>query len=302
MFYALNFQNQLIHASLASKSDQYFCPTCYQQVRLRISKLNICYFAHIHSVSIKDRHETNIHRTGKQLLMKWGAELGYEVQTEIYFKDIKRRADIVLVQKDRQVIMEYQCSPITTTELLKRSKAYSRIGLQYIWIVGKKYQLQGKISQQNAQFFKYHPNIGFYYIYLNVEMQRFELYYQIQKGIFLPDKYQIKFLANLKELIQFIRGVKENYLNNISIKMRTHQFRNLSRIEKYSKGITHTLQVQCYLKHLEFHQEILKVFSLSYNYPIYRYSKEYYQIGMQLGLNAEKFIYRMPFVNYRNFI
>ena len=302
MFYALNSQNQLVHASTADLLKKYYCPVCHQPVKLRTGKLNSAHFAHQHSTFSNQHYDTNVHQAGKRLLMKWGNELGYDVQSEVSFKAIQRRADVILKLPKSQVVIEYQCSPISAAELTKRSRAYAQTGLQCIWLVGKRYCLHGRISQHNAQFFRYHPNIGFYFIYLNAEMQRLELYYQIQQAAFLRPKYRIKFLANLKELIQFIHHVKENHLNKISVKMRMHQIRNFNRAEAYSTGMTRKLQVQCYLNHLEFRQEVLQNLSLSFDYPIYRYSKVYFQIAVQLGINSKKLLYQMPFINYHNFI
>lgn len=302
MFYALNSQNQLIHASAADLSMKYYCPVCRQPVKLRTGKLNSAHFAHQHPTFSNQHYDTNVHQAGKQLLIKWGNELGYDVQSEVSFKEIQRRADVIFKLPQSQVVIEYQCSPISAAELTKRSQAYAQTGLHCIWLVGKRYCLHGRISQHNAQFFKYHPNIGFYLIYLNAEMQRLELYYQIQQAAFLRPKYRIKFLANLKELIQFIHHAKENYLNKISVKMRMHQIRNFNRAEAYSTGMTRMLQVQCYLNHLEFHQAVLQNLSASFDYPIYRYSKVYFQIALQLGINSKRLLYQMPFINYHNFI
>lgn len=302
MFYALNFQNQLIHASSADISKEYYCPVCHQLVKLRTGRQNSNYFAHEHTIFSKQHHETKIHQVGKKLLMRWGSALGYVVRSEVYFKKIKRRADVILNLSKRQIVIEYQCSPISAVELSKRSHAYVQNGLHCIWLVGKRYCLHGRISQQNAQFFRYHPNIGFYFIYLNAEMQRLELYYQIQQAAFLRPKYRIKFLKDLKELIQFIRCAKENYLEKLSAKMMMRQVQKLNRIETYSKGMTRTLQVQCYLNQLVFHQEILKSLSPSFSYPIYRYSKAYFQVATRVGIDSKKMVYQMPFINYHNFI
>ena len=84
--------------------------------------------------------------------------------------------------------------------------------------------------------------------------------------------------------------------------MRMHQIRNFNRAEAYSTGMTRKLQVQCYLNHLKFRQEVLQNLSLSFDYPIYRYSKVYFQIAVQLGINSKKLLYQMPFINYHNFI
>lgn len=302
MFYALNSQNQMIHVSSADLSQQYYCPVCHQLVRLRVGKSKSNHFAHENVSFSKQHHETDIHQAGKKLLMKWGSELGYVVQSEIYFRKIKRRADVIFKLPRFQVAVEYQCSPISPTELTKRSQAYFQTGMRYIWFVGKRYCLHEKISQQNAQFFRYHPNIGFYFIYLNAEMQRLELYYQIQQAAFLRPKYRIKLLANLRELIQFIRHAKENYLSKISVKMRLRQIRNFNRAETYSAGMTRMLQVRCYLNRLEFHQEVLQKLSPSFDYPIYRYSKAYFQIATQFNIDNKKVLYQMPFINYHNFI
>ena len=106
MFYALNSQNQMIHVSSADLSQQYYCPVCHQLVRLRVGKSKSNHFAHENVSFSKQHHETDIHQAGKKLLMKWGSELGYAVQSEIYFKKIKRRADVIFKLPRFQVAVE----------------------------------------------------------------------------------------------------------------------------------------------------------------------------------------------------
>ena len=130
MFYALNSENQMIHVSAADLSQKYYCPVCHQLVKLRTGKLNSKHFAHEQVSFSKQHHETNVHQAGKKLLMKWGSELGYAVQSEIYFKKIKRRADVIFKLPRSQVAVEYQCSPISPTKLTKRSQAYFQTGMR----------------------------------------------------------------------------------------------------------------------------------------------------------------------------
>ena len=110
MFYALNSQNQLVHASTADLLKKYYCPVCHQPVKLRTGKLNSAHFAHQHSTFSNQHYDTNVHQAGKRLLMKWGNELGYNVQSEVSFKAIQRRADVILKLPKSQVVIEYQYS------------------------------------------------------------------------------------------------------------------------------------------------------------------------------------------------
>lgn len=302
MFYALNSWGKLVHISVTKQNQKYYCPTCHQKLVLRIGNSKTKHFAHRRFGCHNHIHETAVHQTGKLILKKWGEELGLRSYNEVYFKNIKRRADVFLSNQTFKIIIEYQCSPLSVTKLAERSHAYSQLGAKFLWIVGKRYQLNGQISQQIAQFFKYHPHLGFYMIYLNAEMQRLEVCYQIQKAAFLNPRYKIKFLYNLKELIHFMRFADNDKLLKLTLGAQVQQLRNFKRAEMYSSGITRLLQLNCYLNRQDFHQQVLKRLSASYEYPIYKHSRAYYLLGKILNLPEKQFIYQMPLINYRNFI
>lgn len=302
MFYALNFSGKLVHISSINDNQEYYCPMCRRKLILRTGNLKSNHFAHQRSDYHKQIRETDIHQAGKLILKKWGEELGFQSRVEVYFKKIKRRADVVLNNRNSQIVMEYQCSPLSVAKLAERSQAYSQLGIKFLWILGKRYQFNEQISQRVAQFFKYHPHLGFYIIYLNAEMQRFEVYYQIQRAAFLAPQYKIKFLFNLKELIQFMCSSDKDKLLKLTLTAKIRQLHNFQRAEMYSNGITRLLQLNCYLKKQNFHQQVLDLLSTSYDYPIYKYSREYYLLGKILGLPEKQFIYQMPLINYQNFI
>lgn len=302
MFYALNSQGQLIHVSAATASHKYYCPLCHSLVKIRKGQTYSCHFAHLNCEHSKGHSETEIHQAGKELIAKWGSEMNFHSQTEVYLKNIKRRADVLMNNANRKIIVEYQCSPITPKELTKRTRAYRKVNLKCIWIVGKRYKIKNRISQKIAQFFRFHPNIGFYYLYLNVEFQRLELIYQIKKADFLPVQYRIKYLNNFNELIYFIKNANENYLGKISQQQRIRQLKRLQRSEMQLSGIIHELQIHCYKQRLNFHQLALQKSSTSYEYPIYPYSKLVYLIAKEVNYQKKSTIYQMPFVNWQNFI
>ena len=103
-------------------------------------------------------------------MASWGRKIRFDSKTEVYLKGINRRADVLLKNSFQKIVIEYQCSPITFQELAKRTQSYAKFNLKCIWIVGKRYRIQKRLSQKIAQFFKFHPNVGFYYLYLNVEL------------------------------------------------------------------------------------------------------------------------------------
>lgn len=302
LFYALNSVGQLIHISSVKNNQAYYCPTCKEKLILRVGNLKAKHFAHQRLNCRGAIHESIIHRTGKLILKKWGEEFGFQTKTEVYLPKIKRRADIIFYSSKSQIVVEYQCSPISVTKLTERSYAYSQLGIKFLWIIGKRYRLNGKISQQIAQFLNYHPHLGFYMIYLNVTKQRFELYYQIQKADFLAPRYNTQYFYNLKELFYFIQHSNKDRLFKLTLKSQSQQLHNFQRAEMYSNGITHFLQVQCYLKKYNFHNQVLNLLSAHCEYPIFKYSRVYYLLGKMLKLPENQFIYQMPLINYQNFI
>jgi competence CoiA-like predicted nuclease len=49
--------------------------------------------------------------------MQLGQLLGYAVTLEVYYPEIRQRADVVWEKPDRKLILEFQCSPLDPKRL-----------------------------------------------------------------------------------------------------------------------------------------------------------------------------------------
>lgn len=122
------------------------CPGCGAQVRYRHGPLNVAHFAHISArCAFEAEPESAAHLMGKLQLYQLGTQIG-EAQVEVVFSTIKQRADVVVEYKKNKYILEYQCSPISRTQVKQRTRAYQQLGYEVIWLLGPKYQ-QSKIRK-----------------------------------------------------------------------------------------------------------------------------------------------------------
>lgn len=298
LFYAHNSKQQLVHISQVIKNNQYYCPVCGQSMIIKNNK-KTKYFAHKNKFLHKKIGESQIHQQGKELLAQWMTELGYTVQVEAYLGQINQRPDLLCHSRNRRnLILEYQCSPITPQKLWQRCYGYQKSGFNYYWFVGKRYCLKRMISQQTAQFFHYKKNLGFYYIYLNAEKQRLELYYQIHKADFLPLIYQIKYFYNLRTLRKFMQNYSGNFSHTLNSTLRRKQYKRFQTNCYKNKGPMFTLKTQCYLMKKDFQMITQKFFSAAYEEPIYRHGAFYKKVGEFLKLEDQDYFWDMPFVSF----
>ncbi|HIX01204.1 MAG TPA: hypothetical protein H9861_00405 [Candidatus Ligilactobacillus excrementigallinarum] len=303
MFFAMNTKKQLVHISEIQAGCQYYCPLCHAIVRVRKNNKQKAYFVHVSKRRHVTKGETQLHKLGKQLLAKWAAQLGYQVKLEYWIAAFKQRADVYLEQDNTQIILEYQCSPLSSTELIQRTKGYYEAGIKCLWIVGKRYLIKKRITQKQAQFFHYRSDWGFYYLYLNVEAQRLELYYQILSADFLRPIYRVKYFSSLAELIQFKRqNFQSQILPKISAQQRVKQIKRLNQICFQTKGRKFEIQKACYLHHQNFRELAFYYLSPTYHYPLYSEGFLFWKIRQLLKLPQLTSKFTMPFVNQHKFL
>lgn len=123
---------------LAMRSSQKFtCPDCGNTLLLKVGDIKIPHFAHkSHSdCESSGEPESLLHLQGKVLLHQFFTNKNFPVELEKYVPEIRQRADLLV---DGQTVIEFQCSPISATDVLRRSAAYSGMGLNPTWIFGIK--------------------------------------------------------------------------------------------------------------------------------------------------------------------
>lgn len=125
MEFALNHNNEKIHASKADKKQEYFCPTCGGKVIPRQGQYKIDHFAH------QSKCDDTWHYEMSEWHSEWQnqfPEKNREVVVEIDGE--KHRADVMACG----YVIEFQHSPITAEEFEERNDFYLRYGKKVIWI------------------------------------------------------------------------------------------------------------------------------------------------------------------------
>lgn len=133
-FYALD-QNRPILASEALKGISYFCPECFNPVRVRGGELRQAHFFHLRANRHCKQHCKSLThlRLQQHIQSLFPSEL---LILEKAFPSIRRIADVA--DLNRKFIFEIQCSPISLAEAKKRTEDYESLGYCVIWILHDK--------------------------------------------------------------------------------------------------------------------------------------------------------------------
>ncbi|MCM3610612.1 competence protein CoiA [Planococcus sp. MERTA32b] len=114
--------------------NRFFCPDCGTAVLLKIGDIKIPHFAHKSSAACgSGEPESSLHLQGKILLHQFFIDKKMSAEMEIYIPEIRQRADVLV---DRKSVIEFQCSPIASSDVARRSAAYASQGLHFTWIAG----------------------------------------------------------------------------------------------------------------------------------------------------------------------
>lgn len=146
-------QEGLIFALNASNDQNYWCPSCHEQVILRHGERRIAHFAHRHGSHCRlSEGETQEHLLGKMQLYQWATYRGYQPRLEVYLPAIAQRPDLLLQINGRLVALEFQCSPLSLKRLQERNTGYQRVGIHPWWLLGAPYQRRRLHPAKVAQF------------------------------------------------------------------------------------------------------------------------------------------------------
>lgn len=165
MYLAKNHQGEIVESFRLSQKNQqesFWCVKCGKKMKLRASKKGRWHFVHVGKK--KTTGEGREHKAGKDFFLQWGKAQGHEILVEEIFVKENRRGDLFLPQERK--ILEFQCSKMTATEISQRQKDYEEGHFQLQWILGQAYKEKKHFTQQQKNFFNYHPKLGFYYFYL----------------------------------------------------------------------------------------------------------------------------------------
>ncbi|MCA1031076.1 hypothetical protein LCL95_08585 [Bacillus timonensis] len=120
-------------------SQTFFCPICRQTVSLKLGEKKSYHFSHVKGSDCLANFEaeSDYHLKGKKQLYEWVKSSGNEVKVEAYMKEIHQRPDLLMRNKNGQLIaIEFQCSQISMDTFMKRNESYRNASITPIWILG----------------------------------------------------------------------------------------------------------------------------------------------------------------------
>ncbi|MBS4770287.1 hypothetical protein KG090_03760 [Carnobacteriaceae bacterium zg-ZUI240] len=137
---AKNKSGEIVHIDHANKNEQYFCPDCLSVLMIKRGKKYRAHFAHCKQCAQQSfsEGETVEHVNGKQFLYDALKEVGCDVALESYIPHLKQRPDLLVTYRQRKIAIEFQCSKISVQDIALRTEGYKRIGIDVIWICGRK--------------------------------------------------------------------------------------------------------------------------------------------------------------------
>ena len=205
MFIARDEKGKLINAlEKEPKKQDYYCPACGTSVRLRKGKNVRTHFAH---TSIKQcdyyyENESLEHLENKVALFNW-ARKDALVEMEYPIQELKQIADIII---NKQLVIEVQCSPLSSKLLQERSNGYRNSGIQVLWLVGEKLWLKERLTKLQRDFLYFSNNMGFHLWELDHKKQVLRLKYLLHQDLKGKLHYQVKeFSYGKGNLLEILR-------------------------------------------------------------------------------------------------
>lgn len=121
-----------------TEKERILCPVCKEKVQLKKGNKRIWHFAHLLKINCETQleNESEYHLKGKIQLYDWLVNQDIDVEVEKYLPKIKQRPDLFITWNHNNYAIEFQCSTIESTILLKRTTAYLRENITPIWILG----------------------------------------------------------------------------------------------------------------------------------------------------------------------
>lgn len=178
MFVALNAAGErvqvLSHAQAAQMQAQrlkVYCPLCQEPLRIRNGRQVPAHFAHrAQSECVASGGESAEHMAGKLLLQRVGECAGWHTELEVVVGDGSQRIDVLLMQGNRRVALEFQCSPLSQRRIAERTAGYQQLGFDVQWFLGSRY-LNNTLAGERMKFATLHDD-GLHLQYCDVPHQK----------------------------------------------------------------------------------------------------------------------------------
>ena len=249
MFIARDEKGNLTNAlEKEPRKQDYYCPACGTNVRLRKGKNVRTHFAH---TSIKQcdyyyENESLEHLENKVAIFNWSRN-DVLVEMEYPILELKQIADIMI---NKQLAIEIQCSPLSSTLLKERSNGYRNSGIQVLWLLGEKLWLKERLTKLQRDFLYFSHNMGFHLWELDHKKQVLRLKYLLHQDLKGKLHYQVKeFSYGKGNLLEILRCP---YQQQSPITFSVEQDRNICHyIQKqlyYQNPYWMKQQAQAYLR------------------------------------------------------
>lgn len=184
MFQACDKNGTLVNVldGQATRQTGYTCPACRQPVRLKQGKLMRSHFAHqrLADCHFFQENESAEHLDLKAALYRNLVSAKIPVQVEVVLPKVGQVADVLV---DNRLVLEVQCSRISSERLLERTLAYRRAGYRVIWLLGKKLWLGRYLSDNQKGFLNFSQNMGFHLWEVDVVKQNIRLHYLLHEDL-----------------------------------------------------------------------------------------------------------------------
>ena len=191
MFVARDARGELVNV-LEDKLEKqdYTCPACGGQLRLRQGSSVRTHFAHksLKYCYYSSENESLEHLENKEVLYRW-LKTEAEVQLEYPLPELKQIADVFV---NVHLALEVQCSPLPQKLLKERSEGYRSQGYQVLWLLGEKLWLKERLTRLQQGFLYFSQNMGFYIWEVDKKKQVLRLKYLIHQDLRGKLHYQIK--------------------------------------------------------------------------------------------------------------
>lgn len=226
--------NQLINAEDLNKAQipkiNLTCPCCHELVIFKHGRYRIPHFSHKTNTvcSSFSENESQTHLEGKLTFKRQLEGMGQAAILEYNLPEIKQRADVFL--PNQNMILEYQCSPISFPEISRRTENYRQLGIDALWILGDRHLTAAKRLDSVAKFARFEANLGFYIICYSAKNQQFRIDFHIRE-VAGKLSSSVRLFTNLAELKRFVTQVPQTAHTSSNQRANVLLLNQLKRIQ-----------------------------------------------------------------------
>lgn len=128
MFIGIDENDQTVDIDEATRGGKYFCPECSTRLIVKDGEINVKHFAHESLTDCDSWGEMSAWHKD------WQSKFNKEAREVVLQKGGKKhRADVHVSVKGINLTIEFQKSPITKSEIMKRTNFYTQFG-KVLWV------------------------------------------------------------------------------------------------------------------------------------------------------------------------